>query len=184
MSLYQSKADLPYYSKLTQTKFELIKIDSLKSSEISIIVAKDNDTVKYILIAPNYLRNQTIKDLSDVDLNHAITILPDKSKELLMAIDYSLKNWSKEVSPLTGVNIEYVVYQEQKMPVLSGTNIEDIVYKEKMKLALKYNYQNNIDGPLSVIIIGEGMAERVYKIDSIGELRFFYNTLKTAIGKL
>ncbi len=174
--LYHSLADLPYSSKLNFTNFELLKIFPYCCDDFNfgIIVATDNEHKKYILIAPGRL-NQRVNDLPDVDIDYAVTILPKYARKLLKILNYSIENWNKKIAKLRGVNVEFIIAPEHKI-IKKSENVE------QWYPCLRYYYQNNSEGSLATLILGEDNF--IYRFDKFDDISRFRDLFEIAVNKL
>ena len=170
--LYHSEAEIPYSSKTTLTKFELIKLDDKDNqyNSFGVIFANDNNKSKYLLLAPSN-GNVNVTSIADLRLDCSITLLPNKTKYLLYNLEYSINNWNRKYPESQGLNVEYIVTTEDEVIKRS----ENVV---SFNPILTYNYQNNSNGPKAVLIFGKGIYRFSYEFNDLEELKEFYELLK------
>lgn len=174
---YHSEASLPYYHSSTKTIFELIKDSSVTSSFFfGVIVAKDNDTLSYVLIAPSNKKYQFVTNLFDVNLSHSIPLLPQKVEEFLEILRFSAEKWAEKYDNKNGISYEFLVAPEHRVIPLS----ENVV---RWYPTLKFYFENNKNGPIAYIVFGEGELQYFYKIDKLLAINDLYRLLNLAFNK-
>ncbi len=173
---YHSEASLPFFHRSTKTVFELIKDDkAINSFQFGVISAKDNDTLSYVLLAPLEL-TQSVGDLTDVNLSHAIPLLPAQVKELIRILNSSAEKWDTKFDAKDGISFEFLVSPENRI-VPQSENVA-VWYS-----TFKFYFQNNYDGPLGTVLFGEGVLQYFYRIEELSALRDFSRMLSLAIEK-
>ncbi|MFH0735696.1 MAG: hypothetical protein V1773_13900 [bacterium] len=172
--LYHSEAKLPYQHSSTKTKFELM--NGTFNYEFGIVAAKDNDTLSYVLVVPSYSGLVNIRDLKDVNLNYAITLLPNQANEFVNILESAAANWNENISKKNGTAYEFLIAPENLI-VKQSEN----VYTWYPKLS--FYYQNNENGPLCNLFLGGGTIAFAYKFDKVASIKGLAEIIKTAITK-
>ena len=171
---YHSEASLPYFDKSTTTVFELIKDDNASNTfQFGVIAAKDNDTLSYVLLAPSK-QTQVVNNLTDVDLNYAIPLLPAQVKNFIKILNSSAEKWNTEFRTKDGINFEFMVSPENRIIPQS----ENVV---KWYSIFKFYFQNNDDGPLGSVVFGEGQLQFFYRIEKLSAINDLASLLSMAI---
>jgi hypothetical protein len=171
---YHSEASLPYFHRSTKTVFRLIKDENATNEfQYGVIAAIDNDTLSYVLLAPS---NQTlyVRELTDVNLNRAIPLLPYQVKEFIKILNSSADKWNSEFDSKDGINYEFTVAPENRIIPQS----ENVV---NWYATFKFYFQNNDAGPLGSVIIGEGLLRNYYFIERLSAIKDLASMLGLAI---
>lgn len=174
---YHSEASLPYFHNSTKTVFELI-IDnnSTNSFEYGVISAKDNDTLSYVILAPSITQTVYVKELTDVNLSHAIPLLPSQVEEFIKILKSTEMMWDTKFDTKDGVSYEFLVAPEHKIVPKS----ENVLFWHP---TFKFYYQNNKAGSLCSIIFGDGTLKYFYKIEKLSAVKELAYMLRIALKK-
>jgi len=174
---YHSEASLPYFQHSTKTVFELIKDGNASSSfQFGVILAKDNDTLSYVLLAPTK-EGKYANNLTDINLFCSIPLLPKQVKEFINILNTSSDKWNSKFDSKNGINYEFMVSPENQI-ILQSENV--VAWYS----TLKYYFQNNEDGPLGTLLFGEGKLNYFYKLNEISEIQKLINMLNIAIKNM
>lgn len=146
---YISSADKKYKSHSVETDFIVMSanakemkglgssLSSNKSSLYRVVSAVDNKELHYTLIAPK-TRGISNNSLSSAMLYHSVTLQDEHLKELLLKIDYSIKNWGKVFGKSNGYNASHTIEGEDSL--------------------ISYNYQNTKSGSIAFLKINTGKS--------------------------
>lgn len=175
---YHSEASLPYFHKSTKTTFQLVKDDNATSTfPFGVIAAKDNDTLSYVLLAPGKSKNYyDVNDLTDVNLSHAIPLLPEQVMEFIRILNSSAGKWNTRFDAKEGISYEFMVSPEDRI-VPKSENV-NMWYS-----TFKFYFQNNLNGPIGTIIFGEGLMKYFYTLEKVSEIRDLSSILSIALKK-
>jgi len=174
---YHSEASLPYFYSSTKTVFKFIKNDNATNSfQFGVISAKDNDTLSYVLLAPSKSKSLFVSDLTDVNLSHAIPLLPAQVKEFIKILNSSAEKWDAKFDVKDGISYEFMVAPENRI-ITQSKNV--VVWHS----TFKYYFQNNDDGPLGTVLFGEGALQYFYKLEKSSAIRDMASMLQLAIKK-
>lgn len=173
---YHSEASLPYFHSSTKTVFQLVKdVKATNSFQFGVISAKDNDTLSYVLLAPSK-ETQFVNNLTDVNLNHAIPLLPSQVKEFVKILNSSAEKWNTKFNTKDGINYEFMVSPENRI-VQQSENV--VIWYS----TFKFYFQNNDDGPLGSVLFGEGVLQYYYRIEKLSAIKDLSSMLSIAIKK-
>lgn len=174
---YHSEAHLPYFHQKTETILELITDENVKSSfQFGVISAKDNDTLSYILLAPGKQINY-VNNLVDVDLSSSVPLLPKQVNEFIGLLNTVADKWNTKLESKNGISYEFLV-----SPRLNTfQNKQDSVYT--IFTILEFYYQNNKNGSLASLLLGEGRFKYFYRFESLLEIEDLIKLLKLALNK-
>lgn len=173
--IYHSEARLPFYHSSTKTNFKFIKnSNSSNKFEFGVVSAKDDDTLSYILFTPSRIGG-VVSDLSDAHLAYSVTLLPTQVKEFLKLLNMSAYRWNDKFDDIKGISYEFFIAPENLI-VQGSPNVV------RWYSTLRFIFQNNDDGPLATLIMGEGSLKYLYKLDKLSEITDLAAMLKTAMN--
>ncbi len=173
---YHSEASLPYFHRSTKTVFQLIKDDNATNTfQFGVIAAKDNDTLSYVVLAPSK-QTQLVNDLTDVNLNYAIPLLPSQVKEFIKILNSSAEKWDTKYDTKDGISYEFMVSPENRI-IQQSENVAT------WYSTFKFYFQNNDDGPLGTVLFGEGLLQYFYRLEKSSAIRDLSSMLSLAIKK-
>ncbi|MDR3665592.1 MAG: hypothetical protein P4L35_02000 [Ignavibacteriaceae bacterium] len=175
-TFYHSEASLPFFHHSTKTTFELINDgDATNPFHFGVISAKDNDTLSYILIAPSY-RGDAVNELGDVNLSYSIPLLPKQVMEFIKILNTSSEKWNDKFGKKDGISYQFIVARE------------DQIIKESQNVAtwypsLRFYFQNNEQGSLGTLFLGERSLQTVYNFISKSRIIELTNLLYSTVSK-
>jgi len=172
---YHSEASLPYFHRSTKTDFQIIKdANATNSFQFGVIAAKDNDTLSYVVLAPSKQTQLVVNDLTDVNLNYAIPLLPSQVKEFIKILNSSAEKWNTKYDSKDGISYEFMVSPENR--IIPQSNNVVAWYS-----TFKFYFQNNDDGPLGSVLFGEGQLQYYYRIEKLSAIKDLSSMLSLAI---
>lgn len=178
---YHSTAEITYFTSATWTNMELIGADDEQADDrdFRILVATDNDELRYVLIAPSD-GDEADYTIEDTDILRAVPIKTGSISTLTAELGRTLELWDGDQLDGQGDFVEFMHAPEQDIRRVSENVVE-------WRPALRYTFSKTPSGPTARMLLGDSPdsgLQKVITFEDREEIADFRQVLQAASDQI